>query len=80
MVATSAQDQLADFIAMAMPEQILAFKFSTAIQNRIEFLVEKKKEGEISNFEKEELEKFLVYDLLIGLAKARAMQRQRVVH
>lgn len=39
----NAQDQIADLMADAMPQQILAFKFSHAIQLRIESLVEKKK-------------------------------------
>ena len=68
----NAHDQIADLIADAMPQQILAFKFSSAIQMRIESLAEKKKEGLISDKEREELDKYLTYDLLIGLAKARA--------
>lgn len=70
----SAQDQLAALIADAMPQQILAFKFASTTQRRIEILVEKKQEGLISYAEQEELEKYLTYDLLIGLAKARAVQ------
>lgn len=68
----SAQDQIATFLADAIPEKILAFKFTPAIQQRIEVLVEKKKEGLITPEEKEELDRYLTYDLLIGLAKARA--------
>lgn len=68
----SAQDQIAAFLADAIPEKILAFKFSPAIQRRIEVLVDKKKEGQISREENEELDRYLTYDLLIGLAKARA--------
>lgn len=75
MVASlNAQDQIADLMADAMPQQILAFKFSSSIQTRIELLVEKKKDGLISDKEKEELDKYLTYDLLIGLAKARAFK------
>ena len=70
----SAQDQIAAFIAEAMPEQILSFKYSTALQARIKELVERKKEQLISSVEAEELEKYLTYDLLIGLAKARAVK------
>lgn len=68
----SAQDQLATLIADAMPAQILHFKFSPTIQHRIEQLIEKKKNTSLSQEEAEELEKYLTYDLLIGLAKARA--------
>ena len=72
--ALSAQDQIAAFLADAIPEKIMAFKFSGAIQRRIELLVEKKKNGAILPEEKEELERYLAYDLLIGLAKARAVR------
>lgn len=71
----SAQDQIAAFLADAIPEKILAFKFAPSIQRRIEELVFCKKEGKISILESEELEKYLAYDLLIGLAKARASQQ-----
>lgn len=73
MVAShSAQDQLAALMADYMPEQIMSFKFTNSVQQRIERLVSKKKEGSISIQEQDELEKYLMYDLLIGLAKARA--------
>ncbi len=76
MTATfSAQDQIANFIADAMPERILSFKFSASVQQRIEILVNRKKEGKITNTEREELERYLLYDNLIGLAKARASMR-----
>lgn len=68
----AAQDQIAAFLADAMPEKILAFKFAPSIQQRIEVLVIKKKEGQITPEEQDELQRYLAYDLLIGLAKARA--------
>jgi hypothetical protein len=70
----SAQDQIASFMADVMPQQILSFKFSNDLQRRIQLLTDMKKNGTISLSESEELEKYLNYDLLIGLAKARAYQ------
>lgn len=70
----SAQDQIASFMADIMPQQILSFKFSNDLQRRIQLLTDMKKNGTITNEEAEELEKYLNYDLLIGLAKARAYQ------
>jgi hypothetical protein len=70
----SAQDQIASFMADVMPQQILSFKFSNDLQRRIQLLTDMKKNGTITNSEAEELEKYLNYDLLIGLAKARAYQ------
>jgi hypothetical protein len=76
MTATiAAQDQIANFLADAIPERILAFKFSASIQKRIAVLVQRKKEGVISDADHAELERYLLYDNLIGLAKARAMVR-----
>ncbi len=72
--SVSAQDQIAAMIAEAMPEKILAFKFIPAIQDRILQLVNLKKEGKLTTSEKDELDRYLAYDLLIGLAKARAVQ------
>jgi hypothetical protein len=70
----SAQDQIASFMADVMPQQILSFKFSNDLQRRIQLLTDMKKNGTITNQEAEELDKYLNYDLLIGLAKARAYQ------
>lgn len=70
----SAQDQIASFMADIMPQQILSFKFSKDLQRRIQVLTEMKKNGTITNPEADELEKYMNYDLLIGLAKARAYQ------
>lgn len=71
----SAQDQLAALMASAMPEEILSFKFDEVTQARIQTLVEKKKESRLTEDEQNELQTYLMYDLLIGLAKARAVQR-----
>jgi len=70
----SAQDQIASLMADTMPQQILSFKFSNDLQRRIQVLTDMKKNGTITNSEVVELEKYLNYDLLIGLAKARAYQ------
>jgi hypothetical protein len=73
-ILLSAQDQIAATIAASMPETILALKFSSSIQERVEVLINLKKENKLSATEKEELDKYLAYDLLIGLAKAKAIQ------
>ncbi len=59
-----------------MPNQILSFKFTKEIQDRIQLLVGREKIGIISISEFEELDKCLSYDLLIGLAKAKAYKTQ----
>jgi uncharacterized iron-regulated protein len=67
-----AQDQIASLMAENMPKQILSFKFTEELQNRIQKLVNNKKEGKITLSESKELDKYLSYDLLIGLAKSKA--------
>jgi hypothetical protein len=79
MIASlDAQDQIAALLADAMPERILSFKFSDAIQERIQSLTDRKKIGTMTASEQEELDKYLLYDLLIGLAKARAVKSERL--
>lgn len=70
----SAQEQIASLMAENMPKQVMSFKFSEELQNRIQQLVRSKKEGLISVLESEELDKCLLYDLLIGLAKSKALK------
>lgn len=67
----SAQDQIANFLAEAIPEKILAFKFDDPFRNASKNWCTEK-EGTVTSAENEELECYLAYDLLIGLAKARA--------
>ena len=71
-VSVSAQEQIASLMAENIPNQTLDFKFTKELQNRIQQLVDRQKEGSISISELEELDKCLSYDLLIGLAKAKA--------
>lgn len=80
MVASlAAQDQIAEMLADLIPDKILNFKFALPIQERIQDLVQRKKDGTITPPELEELNKYLIYDLLIGLAKARALQSQSLL-
>ena len=76
-IQNSAQDQIASLIAKNMPIQIMDFKFSEGIQNRVQKLVNNKKEGILTSSESKELDKLLAYDLLIGLAKSKAYKSQR---
>lgn len=71
-VINSDQEQIAILITKNMPKQILSFKFTEELQIRIQHLVDRKKESNISISESKELDKYLSYDLLIGLAKSKA--------
>lgn len=72
MTVSEAFGDVAEILARLNPAQILKLRASEAMAERVEALVEKKKEGELTWEESIELERYLALDLLIGLAKARA--------
>lgn len=72
MTVVEAFEDLADVLAKMDPTKIVSLKASEGMAERVEELVYKKKEGEITEEELLELERYLSLDLLINLAKARA--------
>lgn len=72
MTVRKAFDDVAEILANMNPAKILEMRAPAAMSERVEELVEKKKNGVISEDEATELERYLSLDLLIGLAKARA--------
>jgi len=72
MTVSEAFGDVAEILARLNPAQILKLRASTGMAERVEELVEKKKENGLSWEESIELERYLALDLLIGLAKARA--------
>ncbi len=72
MTVRKAFDDVAEILANMNPAKILEMRAPAAMSERVEELVEKKKNGAISDEEATELERYLSLDLLIGLAKARA--------
>ncbi|HRI58440.1 MAG TPA: hypothetical protein PK228_01920 [Saprospiraceae bacterium] len=67
-------DDFAEFIAGLSPEKILAYHAPDKIQKRVEYLVERKKLGEITPAEVQELEKYFLFEHIVRLAKARALK------
>jgi len=67
-------EDLANFIASLSPENILAYHPTDKIQRQVEYLVIRKKEGEISPAESQELEMYFLFEHIIRLAKARALR------
>jgi hypothetical protein len=65
--------ELADFI-ISQPslEVIAAYQVSVNVQQRIDYLLEKNTESDLSSEERQELEKILVMTDLMNLAKAKA--------
>lgn len=68
-------DSLAEFMAGMNPAKVLEFHAPEDIQERVEFLLEKKREGALSAREKEELEHYFILEHIVRLAKSRARLR-----
>lgn len=66
-------EEVAEFIASLDPEKLLTLKPSAKVQKRLNELIAKNKDGEISREERSELERYLSLEQLISLAKARAI-------
>jgi len=69
----SIYDEVANFMAAMNPEKVLAFKPSQLNQERLDSLLEKKKESGLTQEETSEVEHYLIINRIVGLAKARAM-------
>lgn len=67
-------DDFAEFIAGLSPEKILSYHAPDRIQKRVEYLVNRKKDGVINPAESQELEKYFMFEHIVRLAKARALK------
>jgi hypothetical protein len=73
MNTIKAYEEVVDFIAAGTtPQNVIAFRPSEAAQARVEDLLSREKEGELSPAEKSELDHYLQLEHLMRLAKARA--------
>ncbi|MEO6038275.1 MAG: hypothetical protein ABIQ93_07680 [Saprospiraceae bacterium] len=69
-------DEIIDFLTSApTPQEIVAYRPSSALQQRAEELTEKSKTGALSEPDQKELDYFLVIEHLMRMAKIRARQR-----
>ena len=62
-------------ISQPTPKQVLAIRPSTDLQNRVSELLERNKRGELSPLEENELERHLMLEHLVRLAKAYAYKQ-----
>jgi len=69
-----AYEEVAEFLAAINPEKLLELRPSPSVQERVEELIDKKKEGGLSAEEQYELDRYLALEHLIALTKARARQ------
>ncbi len=71
----SIYDELAYFLASLSPKKVLAYKVSSKAQERVNFLIAKNKETGLSSAENTEMERYMVVEHIVQLAKAKAMQK-----
>ena len=72
---TKIYDEFIDFIAGGTtPETLTQFQYSEQTKEQIEDFIYRSKMGELTAEEKSELDKFLVLEHIITLAKAKAYQ------
>ena len=69
-----AYQEIAELIAATCPEQIIAFRPSDGVQDRVDELVTRSKVDALSADEQAELDRFMQLEHLMRLAKARARQ------
>ena len=72
MTATTAYDNVANFIAHMDPEKVLELQADEEMQERLDFLIDREKNAVLSPEEKEELDKYILLERLIRLTKAKA--------
>lgn len=68
-------DEIAEFIANMDPVKVIQFKVSPPIQERFEELLDKEKNEGLTPEEKSELDRIMVIDHIISLAKIRARRQ-----
>ena len=71
-----AYDEIIDFITSSPePKDVLNFRPPTSVINRVEDLLYKKKTSELSNEENTELDRFMLIEHIMIMAKKRAKKR-----
>ena len=70
-------DDLLDVLTEgANAERLLAFRLSAPLQRRLDDLLEKNREGTLTNEETAELDAYERFEHLVRLLKARVLQKQ----
>lgn len=68
-------EELAYFLASIAPKKVLAFKPSKQSQERVNHLLSKNAEQRLSAEENREMEKYMLIEHIVQLAKAKALLR-----
>jgi hypothetical protein len=73
MVQQRVFDEIIDFItSIPQPQEILNYKPSKSIQNRLDDLLEKKRNEQLNDEEIHELEQFVMTEHIMRIAKIKA--------
>ena len=76
--ALNVLDVVAEFLASdPSDEELLAYRFSDAMQERIHYLLDRNGEGELTCEERHELDDFVYADNMISLLKTKFRLRQK---
>ncbi|HQU86313.1 MAG TPA: hypothetical protein PKY59_24500 [Pyrinomonadaceae bacterium] len=67
-----ASEEVANFIAEINPAKVLAFRPSDETKQRVSELIEREKNGEVSEEEKKELDHYMQLEHLMRMAKIYA--------
>lgn len=73
-----AYEEVADFLSELNPQKILNLKPSLSVQERVDLLLQKNQDSQLSSDEKYELDRYLALEHLIALSKVRARKRLKV--
>ena len=68
-------DELAQFLASLSPSKVLTFRTSRKSQERVNFLLLKNNEQGLTTDESKEMEKYMLVEHIVQLAKAKALQK-----
>ncbi|MFN7922956.1 MAG: hypothetical protein U0Q16_22830 [Bryobacteraceae bacterium] len=69
-------DEILDFLASGTtPASLASFRSSEGTQRRVEYLIDRQRDGSISSEDAEELEEYLRLEHFMIMAKARARLR-----
>ncbi|HUQ95017.1 MAG TPA: hypothetical protein VM120_25285 [Bryobacteraceae bacterium] len=78
-MSASTYEEIVDFIAGGTtPQSVIAFRPSSAVQQRVEDLVARSKDDSISSDELSELDDYLQLEHILLMVKARAHQYSHV--
>jgi hypothetical protein len=70
--------EIADFLASCPSRaELLKYRPSPAVQKRARQLLQKSKQGRLTNYEESELDEFEFAEALMGLVKARIRSKKR---